>query len=144
MRALKNKLTLVVLAVIAFMAFGMGVVFMPKTATAEVNKDNGFYIEDGASVRTEAGQSGIKWTAHLTAAGKDFVIGDSGAEITQIGIVIKPSAKADSFAIEYPCEGVNFQFSETKTEIVYSYAIYYDKLYEDLTTAYPEMEHNDK
>ena len=69
MKRVKSRLT-VLLAIFAVLAMCLGIAFMPKAdkAIAEVNTSTGFYVEDGAAARLVEGQSGIKWTVHITKA----------------------------------------------------------------------------
>ena len=59
MKSLKNKLT-VLLTFLAVLMISLGFVFMPKSASALLDKSTGFYIEDGARIRLEQDGSGIK------------------------------------------------------------------------------------
>ena len=115
MRTNKSRLT-ILFVLLAFFAFSLSAIFMPKPVSA-VSTESGFYIEDGASVRLVDGQSGIKWTAHLTAEGRDKLIGETENQVTEIGIAIKPTGDEVTKWNLYPYEG-NLNFSETRTEII--------------------------
>ena len=75
----KSRLT-VLLAFFAVLTMCLGIAFMPKQeAFAAVDTSTGFYVEDGASARLVEGQSGIKWTVHITKTAYNKIVTEKGA-----------------------------------------------------------------
>ncbi len=134
MKTLRSKLT-VVFAFFAVVALAFGIAFMPKQASAAVDTSTGFYIEDGASIRTEVGESGIKWTAHISET-KYAELNTEANSVVAIGIAIQPQGNTDSkldIHYEYGYDSFEIAFSE-EGDFEYSYAIYYDDLIADIET----------
>ena len=141
MKSLRSKLTLV-LAFFAAIMISLGFVFMPQTASASVDTSTGFYVQDGASIRLVEGESGIRWTAHLTKSAYEQILADADSKggIKEIGISIIPSSLVvtDENAADYRKEskriwkGYEGSIADALTkggiEITYNWAIFYDNL----------------
>ncbi|MBR2870126.1 MAG: hypothetical protein IKB98_01920 [Clostridia bacterium] len=131
----KSRLT-VLLAFFAVLTMCLGIAFMPKQeAFAAVDTSTGFYVEDGASARLVEGQSGIKWTVHITKTAYNKIVTEKGA-VTGAGLEIRPSG-TDSEGNEYAWTpftyGGTLVFGEEETsEYVFPYAIYYDEIINDM------------
>ena len=147
MKTLKSKLTLV-LTFLAVIMLSLGFVFMPRTANALLDTSSGFYIENGASIRFVAGENGIKWTAHLTKDAYDKILKDNGVtQISEIGISIIPTVAVgteldhtDEYTggvrREYRYQGdLSKIFDKDPNEFVYTWAVFYDELLEDMHKA---------
>ncbi len=131
MKTLRSKLT-VVFAFFAVIALAFGIGFMPKQASAAVDTSTGFYIEDGASIRTEEGESGIKWTAHISES-KYAELNTEANSVVAIGIAIQPQGNTnEDLDIHYVYGSENYQIKFTDGAFEYSYAIFYDDLIADI------------
>lgn len=142
MNRVKSRLT-VLLAIFAVLAMCLGIAFMPKAdkAIAEVNTSTGFYVEDGAAARLVEGQSGIKWTVHITKANYNSIQETDGI-IKGIGLMIRPTG-VDTEGNEYAWTeyyyGGTLVFGEADdAEYVFPYAIYYDEIINDINKSLVE------